>query len=81
MRKILTNALFLGILGLVVGYFLFGRVGNSYIGIKALISPSDSLLAQLGNKLRGIETIRQNILLAGGAGAAVGAVLGIVRSR
>ena len=81
MRKILTSALFLGIIGLVTGYFLFGKVGNSYIGLNALIAPSDNLLSQLGNKLRGVETIRQNILLAGGAGAVIGAVLGIVRSR
>ncbi len=81
MRKILSSALFLGIIGLVAGYFLFGKVGNSYIGLNALIAPSDNLLSQLGNKLRGIETIRQNILLAGGAGAVIGAVLGIVRSR
>lgn len=81
MHKILTNAIFLGILGLVAGYFLFGKVGGSYIGLKALIVPGDSLLSQVGNKLRGVETIRQNILLAGGAGAVIGAVLGIVRSR
>ncbi|MFW5712382.1 MAG: hypothetical protein ACOCZA_10580 [Spirochaetota bacterium] len=81
MRKILSSALFLGIIGLVAGYFLFGKVGNSYIGLNALIAPSDNLLSQLGNKLRRIETIRQNILLAGGAGAVIGAVLGIVRSR
>ncbi len=81
MRKILTSALFLGVIGLVAGYFLFGKVGNSYIGLTALIAPSDNLLSQLGNKLRGVETIRQNILLAGGAGAVIGAVLGLVRSR
>lgn len=81
MRKILSSALFLGVIGLVVGYFLFGKVGNSYIGLKALIIPSESLLSQLGNKLRGVETIRQNILLAGGAGAVIGSVLGVVRSR
>ncbi len=81
MRKIITSAVFLGILGLVAGYFLFGKVGNSYIGLKALIVPSDSLLSQVGNTLRGVETIRQNILLAGGAGAVIGAVLGVVRSR
>lgn len=81
MRKILSSALFLGVIGLIVGYFLFGKVGNSYIGLKALIIPSESLLSQLGNKLRGVETIRQNILLSGGAGAVIGAVLGGVRSR
>ena len=81
MRKILSSALFLGVIGLVVGYFLFGKVGNSYIGLKALIIPSESLLSQLGNKLRGVETIRQNILLSGGAGAVIGAVLGVVRTR
>jgi predicted tellurium resistance membrane protein TerC len=81
MGKILSTALLLGIIGLVVGYFLFGKVGNSYIGLKALLMPSDSLLSQIGNTLRGVETIRQNILLSGGAGAVVGAVTGALRSR
>ena len=81
MGKILSNALLLGIIGLVVGYFLFGKVGNSYIGLKTLLMPSDSLLSQIGNTLRGVETIRQNILLSGGAGAVVGAVTGALRSR
>ena len=79
MRRILTSTIVLGIVGLVAGYFLFGKVGNSYIGLKALLMPSDSLLSKVGNTLRGVESMRQNILLSGGAGAVIGAVLGVVR--
>ncbi len=81
MRNIITSAVFLGVIGLVAGYFLFGKVGNSYIGLTELINPGDSLLSQLGSKLKGVESIRQNILLSGSVGAIVGAVLGVVRSR
>jgi len=81
MRNIITSAVFLGVIGLVAGYFLFGKVGNSYIGLTELINPGDSLLSQLGSKLKGVESIRQNILLSGGAGALIGAVLDVVRSR
>ncbi len=79
MRRILSNAIILGIVGIVVGYFLFGKVGGSYIGLKTLLMPSDSLLSKVGNTLRGVESIRQNILLSGGAGAVIGAVLGVIR--
>ena len=81
MRNIITSAVFLGVIGLVAGYFLFGKVGNSYIGLTELINPGDSLLSQLGSKLKGVESIRQNILLSGSVGAIVGAVFGVVRSR
>jgi len=79
MSRFLGPVVVLGIVGLVVGYFLFGKVAGSYIDIKSLIMPTDSILGQLGNAVRGVEGIRRNILISGGAGAVVGLVVAFVR--
>lgn len=81
MRGVLSIALVLGIVGLVAGYFLFGKVAGSYVEIQALIFPSESVFKQLGNAIRGVEEIRRKILITGGAGLVVGVVIGMVRNR
>jgi len=79
MRSIFVPAIVLGIIGLVAGYFLFGKVAGSYIEIKALIMPSDSFLSQLGNTIRGVEEVRRKILISGGAGVVAGLAVGLLR--
>jgi hypothetical protein len=81
MGKIVSSAVILGIVGLIAGYFLFGKVGNSYIDLKTLILPSDDFFKQLGNTIRGVEEIRRKVLITGGAGAVVGVVIGVMRTR
>jgi len=81
MGKIISSAVILGIVGLVAGYFLFGKMGNSYVDIQTLIAPGGSFFKQLGNTIRGVEEMRRKILITGGAGAAVGIVVGVMRSR
>lgn len=79
MKNIVSSVLVLGILGLVVGYFLFAKVGNSYVDVQVLIAPGESMLQKFGNTLRGVEEIRRKILISGGAGAVLGLVIGMVR--
>lgn len=79
MKNIVSSVLVLGILGLVAGYFLFAKVGNSYIDVQVLIAPGDTVLQKLGNAIRGVEEIRRKILITGGAGAVLGLVIGLVR--
>jgi len=79
--KIVSSAVILGIVGLAAGYFLFGKVGNSYIDLQTLVVPSDAFFKQLGNTIRGVEEIRRKILITGGAGAVIGVVIGVMRTR
>ena len=78
-KGVISSAVVLGIVGLAAGYFLFAKVGNSYIGVESLISPADTILERLGDAVRGIDEIRRKILISGGAGAAVGVVIGLMR--
>lgn len=79
MNRTLLAALFFGLVGLTVGYLVFGRAGNSWVPIRALVMPGEGVLARFSETFRGIPEIRRNIALTGGAGAVVGALLNSVR--
>ncbi len=79
MGKILSGALILGILGLGIGYLIFGRVGGDFIAIQTLFSPPDNILSELGQKITGVTEARNNILISGAVGLGLGAILGATR--
>jgi len=71
----------LGAVGLVFGYLIFGRMAGEYLSIESLIRPSQNVLQKLADSVLGIQRIRQNILISGGVGVAVGIVAGLVSRR
>ncbi len=80
MKRFITPAVLFGIGGLVLGYFLFAKFGNSYIPVQDLFfSSGDSILKKLGNAVRGVEEVRRKVLLTGAGGAVLGLVLGVLR--
>jgi hypothetical protein len=80
MKKALIQAVILGTVGLVIGYFIFAQSGGSYIPVQDLLfSGRGNILEKLNDALRGIEEIRRNILLTGAAGAVIGLVIGFRR--
>lgn len=72
MRNPLTAALLFGVLGLVVGYLIFGRVGGSFVPPLDLVRMPDNIFQELGQAVRGIQEVRRSILISGGVGVAVG---------
>ena len=81
MKNTGTIALGLGILGLIIGYFIFAKSGDSYIAIRHLISGGNNIFEELGNQIRGVEEIRRKIVLTGAGGLIIGIVFGVVRKR
>ena len=86
MNKAISSVVVLGVVGLIVGYFLFGKTGGgNYVSIGDLFRPARSGLAGLGQRLseavRGIEEMRRNILISGLVGAVVGLVAGLAMNR
>jgi hypothetical protein len=79
--KIVPSVVLFGVLGLVAGYLIFGRVAGSYVPLQSLIMPAEGGLARFGQALRGIPEIRRNILVTGAAGAVVGAIYATVVRR
>lgn len=81
MSRMVSLILLFAVIGLVVGYFLFAKVGGGYVRITSLIAPDESTLAGLVQKVRGIPQIRTNILISGAVGAGVGLLLSVARGR
>ncbi len=80
MKSPISLALVLGIAGLVLGYFLFAKFGDSYIPVRDLLfGGGDSILKKLGNAVRGVEEVRRKMLLTGAGGAVIGLVIGFVK--
>lgn len=80
MKRIGLLVIVCGILGLVGGYLLFGKVGNEYISISTLITGSENILERAARSIAGIDEMRRNILLLGAGGAGIG-LLASVFSR
>jgi len=74
----------LGIIGLIVGYFIFAKSGSSYLPINEIIGAKANNLGQgIGNLFHGVDLaeVRSNILYSGLAGAGLGLVIGILSRR
>jgi hypothetical protein len=81
MKRLGALVIICGIIGLVAGYLLFGKIGESYISISTLITGSENILQRAVQKITGIEEMRKNILLMGAGGAAIGLVAAIFSPR
>ena len=81
MFRIIFFGILIGIVGLAVGYLIFGQVGGEYVEISKLIDPPQSFLDEVRETLTGIQDIRQNILISGAVGMGFGLILGATLTR
>ncbi|MFC2136980.1 hypothetical protein ACFLTE_02285 [Bacteroidota bacterium] len=81
MKKLLIYLLVFGVIGLIVGYFLFGKIAGEYVSLGSLLDFSSSGLAKFGRKISGVEAIRKDILISGAVGAIVGIIIGYLKKK
>lgn len=83
MRNLLILTAIFGVVGLVVGYLIFGRIGitNELIPLRDLFSSGDGILGDIGRQVAGFADKRQSIYISGGVGVVVGVALGFVLKR
>jgi len=81
MKKIIIHFLVFGIIGLIVGYFLFGKIAGEYVSVSSLLDFSSTGLAKFGRKITGIETIKKDILISGSVGAIIGIIISYYRKK
>jgi hypothetical protein len=81
-KNLIILAVIFGVVGLVVGYLIFGRLAltNELIPLGQLFSTGNGLLDSLRD-IAGFAEKRQNIYISGGVGVAVGIVLGFALRR
>ena len=83
MRNLAIFGLLFGIIGLVIGYLIFGRWGltNELIPLQDLFSSADNALGRIARDVAGLSSKRQSIYISGGVGVAIGIVLGLLLRR
>ena len=67
------------IVGLVIGYLIFGKVNGNMISLKTLCLPAENGIKKLASKAADLGTIRLKILACGAAGAVFGYIFGKMR--
>jgi hypothetical protein len=79
--RIIIFVIVIGIIGLVVGYFIFGRIGGEYIQVKHLFEPAQNILEDIAESITGIQKARRNIWISGAVGAAIGLIVAVAARR
>ncbi|MFW6138729.1 MAG: hypothetical protein ACOC7U_06125 [Spirochaetota bacterium] len=79
--KIIIYGILLGILGLITGYVIYGRIGGEYLEFDQVFNPPENILEDFAESITGVEKARQRILLSGAIGTAVGLIIGAIRTR
>ncbi len=81
MKKSVILILVFLIIGLVLGYLIFGRMAGEYVSLNAIFSQSKNVFESIGRNIAGLEQMRQNILISVGVGGVVGLILSLIRRK
>lgn len=63
------------VIGMAIGYGIFGKIAGHYVSVNSLLSFGGNALQSAWNSVSGLEAMRNKILLCGAGGAVVGFLL------
>ena len=69
------------IVGLIVGYVIFGKVQDKYISPESFFKKQEGVEGFLSAKIFKLEERRRNILISGAVGAIVGLFFGAIKKK
>jgi hypothetical protein len=75
MKKNLLSIVAFAVLGLIVGYAIFGKWAGDYVSLKTLFNFGGNAFQRAFQSVSGIEDMRNKIMLCGVAGAVVGVLM------
>jgi hypothetical protein len=81
MKKTGLLILVFAIIGLILGYLIFGRISGEYVSLDLIFQESDNVIEKLGRNISGLKEMKQNILISGGAGGLLGLVISLFRRK
>ena len=81
MKNPIVSVILFAIVGLILGYLIFGRISGEYVDISTIFHSSSGALESFGRKVAGLTKMRQNILISGGVGAVVGYIVYLIRKK
>lgn len=74
MKRVLVSAVIFGIVGLVVGYLIFGRVAGEFIPIQTIFRLPENMIGSMAQNVTGVSDARQSIFISGAVGLGLGVV-------
>ena len=77
--KFVCYALLFTILGLCIGYFIFGQINGKYVEPILFIKNSENMIDRIYNTVTGVEKAREKILITGSIGLSLGIILGTIK--
>ena len=77
MKRVILFSVLLGICGLILGYFLFGKFAGEYVKVSTLISPPNNFFEDITQTVSGMKDMRQKILITGGGGVVLGVIISL----
>ncbi len=75
MNKNILSIVAFAVLGLIIGYAIFGKWAGEYVSLKTLFSFGGNAFQRAFHSVSGLEDMRNKVLLCGAAGAVLGVVL------
>jgi hypothetical protein len=81
MKKTGLLILVFAIIGLILGYLIFGRIAGEYVSLDLIFQESSNVVEKLGRNISGLKEMKQNILISGGAGGLLGLVIALFRKK
>ena len=79
-QKNIISIIAFAVLGLIVGYAIFGKVAGEYVNLRTIFTFGGNAFHRAFQSVIGIEDMRNKILLCGAAGAVTG-VLATIRFK
>ena len=79
MKKFLTYVILFAVIGLIVGYLLFGKIAGEYVNIRTIFGISQNAFKSFGRNVSGLMSMKQTILVSVGIGAIVVFVIKFIR--
>ncbi|MCQ2604685.1 MAG: hypothetical protein MJ215_06595 [Spirochaetia bacterium] len=80
-RNIYVGVFSWTVVGLIVGYLIFGKLNGELISLETLCFPADNALERMAHRLADLNAIRLKITGCGLAGFAFGFITGKLRKR
>lgn len=81
MKKYILYIVIFAVIGLIFGYLIFGKFSGDYVSLNTIFGSSENALETFGRNIAGLNTMKQNILISGAAGALVGFVIVFIRRK
>ncbi|MDP8220815.1 MAG: hypothetical protein P9X26_05685 [Candidatus Stygibacter frigidus] len=79
--KHVRAVIFLGIIGLIIGYLIFGNVNGKLVSVNKIFGSDDNIVERTLDNVAGLDKAREKILVSGAIGALAGLLISVIKGK